>query len=104
LTFFISFPVAQFAKASKLATLSYWNFNRDFPGGSISSQDLTDSSSPDQKQDSQFFTTFQSAIGSADNSIDPNINVSPASASVTPVDTSKIQQPLQKSALPPAGV
>ncbi|KAJ7265561.1 hypothetical protein C8J57DRAFT_1229793 [Mycena rebaudengoi] len=55
-----------FAKEHSLATLSYWNFNRDFPGGDATTQSLDTSSSPDQKNPSEFFTTFQKALGGVD--------------------------------------
>jgi hypothetical protein len=91
--------VGQFAKSNQLAVLSYWNFNRDFPGGSGTAQVLDASSSPDQKQDSQFFTTFQSALGSG-NTIVPN--VASVAQAAKQVDTSNTPQPGQKQALPPA--
>ncbi|KAJ6568922.1 hypothetical protein B0H19DRAFT_1256616 [Mycena capillaripes] len=47
---------------SSLATLSYWNFNRDFPGGDPTTQSLDSSSSSDQRNPSEFFTTFQKAL------------------------------------------
>lgn len=51
--------VGQFASTNKLAILSFWSFNRDFAGPDIS----TSSGSTDQTSDSQFFTTFQKALG-----------------------------------------
>jgi chitinase len=55
--------LGNFAKESSLATLSYWNFNRDFPGGDPKTpQSLDSSSSPDQTNPSEFFTTFQKAL------------------------------------------
>ena len=90
--------VGQFAISNQLAVLSYWNFNRDFPGGSGTAQVLDASSSPDQKQDSQFFTTFQSALGSANAIIQSVASVAQAAKQV---DTSNTPQPGQKPALPP---
>ncbi|KAF7368269.1 Chitinase [Mycena venus] len=93
--------LGNFAKESNLATLSYWNFNRDFPGGDATTQSLDSSSSPDQTNPSEFFTTFQNALGGA---------APPAAAaalkSVAQIqaagtaDASTIPQPAQKAALP----
>jgi len=92
--------LGQFAKTNQLAVLSYWNFNRDFAGGSATTQSLDSSSSPDQKKDSQFFTTFQSALGSGNNQVVGNV---PSVAEVAKtVDTSNTPQPGQKPASPPA--
>jgi hypothetical protein len=55
--------VGQFAKTQGMALVSYWSFNRDFPGAvGASAQDLTESGSADQKTPSQFLTTFQAAL------------------------------------------
>jgi len=55
--------LAQFVKQNNLAQLSYWSFNRDFPGDAgATTQSLDDSSSPDQKNPYDFFTMSQNAL------------------------------------------
>jgi hypothetical protein len=100
--------VGQFAQSNQLAVLSYWNFNRDFAGGSGPTQSLTTSSSPDQTQDSQFFTTFKSALGSGptaptaiNNAASTSGSVASVAALAQSVDTSKATEPAQKPPLPP---
>jgi hypothetical protein len=95
--------VGNFAKESSLATLSYWNFNRDFPGGDTTTQSLDSSSSPDQTNPSEFFTTFQKALAG-----EAPLAAAGAQKSVEAgtVDALTISQPGQKAALPepaPAG-
>jgi hypothetical protein len=90
--------LGKFAQSNQLAVLSYWNFNRDFAGGSGPTQSLTASSSPDQTQDSQFFTTFKSAVGSGSTASSAIANVAAMAGSV---DTSKAIEPAQKPPLPP---
>jgi hypothetical protein len=92
-------PVGQFAKTNQLAVLSYWNFNRDFPGGTGTQQVLDASSSPDQKKDSEFFTTFQSAVGSGSQKV---ADVASVAEVAKTVDISDTPQPGQKQASPPA--
>jgi chitinase len=59
----MTLSVSNFAKTQGLALVSYWSFNRDFPGAvGASSQSLSESGSPDQTSASQFFKTFQSAL------------------------------------------
>lgn len=98
---FIVVIVGQFAQTNQLAVQSLWSFNRDFPGGSGSpAQLLNESSSPDQTEPSQFFTTFQAALksGSAGSG---TANVS--SIANTTVAPTGIPQPGQKPPSPPAG-
>ncbi|KAJ7866960.1 hypothetical protein B0H14DRAFT_3133026 [Mycena olivaceomarginata] len=95
--------LGNFAKESSLATLSYWNFNRDFPGGDTTTQSLDSSSSPDQTNPSEFFTTFQKALAG-----EAPLPAAGAQKSVEAgtVDALTISQPGQKAALPepaPAG-
>ncbi|KAJ7438255.1 hypothetical protein FB451DRAFT_1192775 [Mycena latifolia] len=90
-------------RESSLATLSYWNFNRDFPGGDATTQSLNSSSSPDQKNPSEFFTTFQKALGGvaplAAAAAAAQESVAQIQAAGT-ADASTIPQPAQKAALP----
>jgi hypothetical protein len=51
--------VGQFVKQNNLAYLSYWMFNRDFPGNN----DDTETVAKDQTKPYQFFTTFKAALG-----------------------------------------
>lgn len=87
--------VAQTAKTNGMAGISYWSFNRDFAGGSIDSQSLLNSSSPDQKSDSEFFTTFKNAL---DADVQPvATSLKTLAKSLTSPDD---EQPGQKNALP----
>jgi len=89
--------LGNFAKANALATLSYWNFNRDFPGGDVTAQSLDSSSSPDQTNPMQFFTTFQQALEGTPSAATALVTQIQAAGTV---DTSTIPQPAQKAALP----
>ncbi|KAF8183495.1 hypothetical protein K438DRAFT_1766782 [Mycena galopus ATCC 62051] len=98
--------LGNFAKENSLATLSYWNFNRDFPGGDTTTQSLNTSSSPDQTNPSEFFTTFQKALAgeapiaaAAAAAAAAQKSVAQIQAAGT-VNTSTIPQPAQKAALP----
>ncbi|KAJ7111018.1 hypothetical protein C8R44DRAFT_933932 [Mycena epipterygia] len=94
--------LGNFANQNSLATLSYWNFNRDFPGGDATSQSLDSSSSPDQKNPSEFFTTFQKALGGV-APLAPAVGALKSVAQIQAagtVDASTIPQPAQKAALP----
>ncbi|KAJ7193927.1 hypothetical protein GGX14DRAFT_587328 [Mycena pura] len=94
--------LGNFAKTSNLATLSYWNFNRDFPGGDASTQSLNSSFSPDQKNSSDFFNAFQKALGGATSRALVAVAAPKSAAEIIAgtVDASKIPQPAQKAALP----
>jgi hypothetical protein len=92
--------VGNFAKESGLATLSYWNFNRDFPGGDLTTQSLVSSSSPDQKNPSEFFTTFQKALAGVAPLAAAGVQKSEGAGTM---DALTIPQPGQKAELPPAG-
>ncbi|KAJ7856225.1 hypothetical protein B0H14DRAFT_3136105 [Mycena olivaceomarginata] len=92
--------LGNFAKESGLATLSYWNFNRDFPGGDLTTQSLVSSSSPDQKNPSEFFTTFQKALAGVAPLAAAGVQKSEGAGTM---DALTIPQPGQKAELPPAG-
>jgi len=94
--------LGNFAKANSLATLSYWNFNRDFPGGDTTTQSLDSSSSPDQMAPSQFFTTFQQALEDAAPPAVVQQSVAQILAQIQAAGTvdATISQPAQKAALP----
>ncbi|KAJ6506627.1 hypothetical protein C8R45DRAFT_970160 [Mycena sanguinolenta] len=93
--------LGNFAQTNGLARLSYWNFNRDFPGGDTTTQSLDSSSSPDQTNPSEFFTTFQSALGGGASLAAAGTQESVAQIqAVGTVDASTIPQPGQKAALP----
>jgi hypothetical protein len=82
---------------------SYWNFNRDFPGGDPKkAQDLTTSSSPDQKDAGEFFKTMNDVLGGGDAAAEKNAKaVADIAPSVDPVASSiQIQQ---KESLPGVG-
>ncbi|KAH8814509.1 hypothetical protein DL96DRAFT_1820691 [Flagelloscypha sp. PMI_526] len=55
--------LAAFANQNNLVIQSYWNFNRDFPGGTPGQRQVLDmSSSPDQKEPSEFFKVMQAIL------------------------------------------
>ncbi|KAF8511086.1 hypothetical protein JB92DRAFT_2936123 [Gautieria morchelliformis] len=54
--------LGQFVKSQGMSSMSYWSFNRDFPGTPSGGQSLDVSSSPDQTTPGQFFTTIGNAM------------------------------------------
>jgi hypothetical protein len=76
--------VAEFALTSHMKYVSFWAFNRDFPGADLS----TTTVSPDQSTPYQFFETFASVFN-GDSAVSPKASSSdpPTFATVTVTET-----------------
>ncbi|KAH8806905.1 hypothetical protein DL96DRAFT_1630096 [Flagelloscypha sp. PMI_526] len=101
--------LADFAKQNQLSTISYWNFMRDFPGGDPAAGPVADSSSsPDQKNQGDFFKTMSASLSPSPSfNFNPVIRLGtgggvkvPKVQDITP-STDTNTQPVQKGSLPP---
>jgi hypothetical protein len=85
---FSEHPVAQFVSAQGMSSISYWSFNRDFPGNDPSgAQSLNFASSPDQTSPAQFFTTISGAL----NNVNTAQSAPAVSSNVPPVAAAGVQ-------------